>query len=412
MTSVKISTTEELLAVLPHQLGYRLSDCVAVLMVSDKVVGPVARTDLPDERDVEEAAANVLDSLLRVEPQLAMLVGYESVPGESRSLMRALHEGLLDAGVALIDHVTVRDGRWWGACCRPDDTLDGLRLEHLAGHPMADDASVPAVAEFIARGSAPLSGRSAAGDLVREDPACSGGVGDELARLWEEFCRHIDPGNLLNAGDEADEDEYEYDEEDEDDFDDDDDFAEEREQARLALLGQVVASISVQTQQVQRVPELWARVLASPGERGDVFEVSDVEVARMVRSLVNRTWRDALIAWVSPVMFPLDKVDDESNALLRTHAPLGPVTTQQASQVALRRLLQLARRVPDAWSHEAAAICTMAACVAWGIGNGSTAGDAVARALRVDPDYRLATYLGRMIEFQMRPRHAWADVAA
>ncbi len=67
MTSVKISTTEELLAVLPHQLGYRLADCVAILMVTDKIVGPVARTDLPDEGDVEEAAANVLDSLLRVE---------------------------------------------------------------------------------------------------------------------------------------------------------------------------------------------------------------------------------------------------------------------------------------------------------------------------------------------------------
>ncbi len=198
---------------------------------------------------------------------------------------------------------------------------------------------------------------------------------------------------------------------DEDD-DLDDDFAQEREQARLALLGQVIARISEQAQQAQRVPELWARVLAPPGERGDVFEVSDAEVARMVRSLVNKAWRDALIAWLSPVMFPLDKVDDDSNALLHSHATTGPATTQVASEVALRRLLQLARRVPDAWSHEAAAICTMAACVAWGIGNGSTAGDAVTRALRVDPDYRLAKYLGRMIEFQMRPRHAWTDVAA
>ncbi|MFC7488345.1 DUF4192 family protein [Knoellia sp. CPCC 206453] len=430
MTSVKISTTEELLAVLPHQLGYRLHDCVAILMVTDKIVGPVARTDLPDERDVMEAAANVLDSLLRVEPQLAMLVGYESVPGESRSLMHALHDGLLDAGVALIDHVTVRDGRWWGACCRPGDTLDGLRPEHLKGHPMADDASVPAVAEFIARGSAPLSDRTAAGALVQEDPVLSGGVGDELAKLWEEFCRQIDPENLLNAGDDDDHDKDEdeddctgccepgtcswcdsWDESDEQD-DDDDDLAEEREQARLALLGQVIARISEQSQQAQRVPELWARVLAPPGERGDVFEVSDVQVARMVRSLVNRAWRDALIAWLSPVMFPLDKVDDDSNALLRSHVPTGPATTQVASQVALRRLLQLARRVPDTWSHEAAAICTMAACVAWGIGNGSTAGDAVTRALRVDPDYRLAKYLGRMIEFQMRPRHLWTDVAA
>lgn len=422
MTSVKISTTEELLAVLPHQLGYRLADCVAILMVTDKIVGPVARTDLPDERDVRETAANVLESLLRVGPQLAMLVGYESVPGESRSLMSALHVGLRRAGVGLIDHVTVHDGRWWGACCRPGDTLDGLRLEHLRGHPMADESAVPAVAEFIARGSAPLSDRSAAGALVQEDPSRSGGVADELARLWEEFCRQIDPENLLDA-DVCDEDE------DEDecagccephtcswcdswDEDEDEDLDGAGSSARLALLGRVIASISEQSQQVRRVPELWARVLAPPGERGDAFEVSDVELAHMVRSLVNKSWRDALVAWMSPVMFPLDKVDDESNALLRRQVPTGPATTLEASQVALRRLLGLARRVPDEWSHEAAAICTIAACVAWGIGNGSTSGDAVTRALRVDPDYRLAKYLDRMIEFQMRPRHAWADVAA
>ena len=34
------------------------------------------------------------------------------------------------------------------------------------------------------------------------------------------------------------------------------------------------------------------------------------------------------------------------------------------------------------------------------------------RALRLEPDYTLARYLGRMIELQLRPRHAWADVEA
>ncbi|EAP98615.1 hypothetical protein JNB_00565 [Janibacter sp. HTCC2649] len=408
MTSLKISTTEELLAVLPYQLGYQLADCVAIMMVTDNVIGPIARTDLTDERDVKDAAATVLESLLRVEPQLAMLVGFESVPGESRSLMSALHAGLLRAGVGIIDHVTVRDGRWWGACCRPEESLDGLRPEHVRGHPIADAAAVPAVAEYIAKGSAPLADRAAAGALVQEDPALSGGVADELATLWDEFCRQIDPDNLLDAGDGVDE----WEESDDDDDDDDDDLDEAESYARLALLGRVIASISDQSQQVQRVPELWARVLAPPGERGDAFEMSDGELAHLVRSLVNKSWRDALVAWLSPVMFPLDKVDDESNALLLSHVPTGPATTQEASQVALRRLLVLARRVPDVWSHEAAAICTIAACVAWGIGNGSTAGDAVTRALRVDPDYRLARYLGRMIDHQMRPRHAWADVAA
>lgn len=415
MTSVKISTTDELLAVLPHQLGYHLEDCVAILMVTDKIVGPVARTDLPPEHEAKPTAEHLLESLLRVEPQLAMLVGYESVPGETRPLMQALHHGLRRAGVGIIDHVVVRDGRWWGACCRPAESLDGVRPEHLEGHPMADDSAVPAVAEFIARGSAPLAGRQAVSELVAEDPSASAAVGEELAALWEVFCRQIDPEHVLETD--------VVDEEDEcdgycepgtcswcDALDEDRGLDEEGEQARRALLADVIARIGDVMRKPERVPELWGRVLAPPGERGDVFQVSDEELARVALSLADKAWRDALIAWMSPVMFPLDKVDDVSAELLRTHVPSGPAVTAEQSQVVLRRLLQLSRRVPDAWSHEAAAICTVSACVAWGIGNGSTAGDAVTRALRVEPDYTLAGYLGQMIEHQMRPRHQWSDV--
>lgn len=387
MTSVKISTTEELLAVLPHQLGYQLTDSVAILMVTDKIVGPVARTDIPDERDVEDAAADVLASLLRVQPQSAMLVGYESVPGESRSLMHALHAGLRRADVGIIDHVTVRDGRWWGWCCRPGDSLDGVLREHLDGHPMADDAAVPAVAEFIARGSAPLPGRGALHDLVAEDPLLSDGVGDALENLWDEVVTRIDPEGVLEVP------------------------AIDVEELGLAAdVADARARAADWIGRVDRAPRLWARVLAPEGERGDTFEVSDDDVALMVRSLVNKAWRDSLIAWLCPVMFPLDMVDEASLELLVAAAPGGPATSRERSETVLRRLLQLARRVPDEWSRETAAICTVCACVAWGIGNGSTAGDAVTRALRAEPGYTLASYLARMVEYQLRPQHQWSDV--
>lgn len=389
MTSVKISTTEELLAVLPHQLGYHVSDSVAVLMVTDKIVGPVARTDIPDERDVREASTNVLASLLRVQPQLAMLVGYESVPGESRSMMHALHAGLRRADVGIIDHVTVRDGRWWGWCCRPQDQLDGLLPDHLDGHPMAEEAAVPAVAEFIARGSAPLPGRGALHDLVTEDPLASGGVGDALEDLWDDVVHRIDPEGVMEVP-----------LDDVEDLGLVDDVADARARAARWI------------DDVDRATEVWARVLAPEGERGDAFEVSDTEVARAVRSLVNKGWRDALISWMSPVMFPLDLVDDGSQVLLVAAAPHGPATSSEQSETVLRRLLSLARRVPDEWSHEAAAICTVTACVAWGVGNGSTAGDAVTRALRAEPGYTLAGYVVRMVDHQLRPRHQWSDVEA
>lgn len=389
MTSVKISTTDELLAILPHQCGHHLADSVAILMVTDKIVGPIARTDIPPERDVKEVAADVLASLLRVEPQLAMLVGYESMAGESRSLMHALHAGLRRANVGIIDHVTVRDGRWWGWCCRPEDQLDGLKREHLDGHALADEAAVPAVAEFIARGSSPLPTRAAVGDLVTEDSSLSGGVGAELDRLWELLAHEVDPTGALEIHPEDVEEQG---------------IADEIIDARA----RVAESIA----QIDRAAEVWGRVLAPDGDRGDTFDVSDVDVARAVRSLANKPWRDALISWMSPVMFPLDQVDDASGALLAEVATAGPATTSERSKAALRRLLQLARRVPDEWANETAAICTVVACVAWGVGSGSTAGDALTRALGVQPEYVLAGYVSRMVEFQLRPRHEWSDVGA
>ena len=375
MTTVKVSTTDEMLALLPHQVGHRISRSLTVSVVSGGLLGPVARIDLPPERDVRATARLLLESLLRVQPQSALLVGHESVPGESRSLLQAVHRGLRSAGVGIIDHVVVRDGRWWGWCCRPADELDGLLPDHVDGHPVPDDFEVPAVAELIVRGSAPLASRDEVGALVEEDPARSAGVGRELERLVE-----VGAGSTLGSGDGDTGDEGEGDGRD--------------------------------PRRSERVPELWARMLDPGEDRGDGLAPSDDELARMVRSLADKAWRDALVAWMSPVMFPLDQVDDDSTDLLRRHVTTGPVTTSEHSELVLRRLLALTTRVPDTWPAEAAGVCTVAGCVAWGVGNGSTAGDAVERALRVHPGYTLAGYLGRMVEHQLRPRHRWGEVAA
>ncbi|KGN41774.1 hypothetical protein N801_04405 [Knoellia aerolata DSM 18566] len=351
---MKITTTGEFLAVLPHQLGHQLEDCVVVAMVRDKVLGPVARTDLPCERDAPALAAQFLASLLRVEPELALIVGYETVPGASRTVRHRLHAGLRRAGVGIIDHVVVRDDSWWGACCRPSPrSLDGLVPGHLTGHALPDPSRVAAVAELVVNGSAPLASRDEVSALVAEDRAASAGVREALDRLDGACADTVDP-----------------------------------------------------------VPDLWARVLAPEGTRGERFEATDDEVARMLHSLRDKQWRDALVACMSAVMFPLDLVDDASSMLLAAAAPAGPVRSATWSRAVLQRLLSLTRRVPDGCAQDAAAICTVTACVAWGIGNGSTAGDAVDRALWVRPGYTLAEYLGRLIEFQVRPRRQWSDVAA
>ena len=68
----------------------------------------------------------------------------------------------------------------------------------------------------------------------------------------------------------------------------------------------------------------------------------------------------------------------------------------------LHRLLALCRSVPDECPDEAAAVCTVAAHVAWVGGDGAIARAAVERALRLAPDYRLAQLLEALIDAGMR----------
>jgi hypothetical protein len=78
----------------------------------------------------------------------------------------------------------------------------------------------------------------------------------------------------------------------------------------------------------------------------------------------------------------------------------GPLSVERDDL--LHRLLALCRSVPDECPHEAAAVCTVAAHLAWVGGDGAIARAAVERALRLAPDYRLAQLLGRLVEVGLR----------
>ncbi|HEU5241478.1 MAG TPA: DUF4192 family protein, partial [Ornithinibacter sp.] len=68
----------------------------------------------------------------------------------------------------------------------------------------------------------------------------------------------------------------------------------------------------------------------------------------------------------------------------------------------LERLLVLCRSLPDECPAEAAAVCTVAAHVAWVEGDGALARAAIDRALRLVPDYRLALLLERLVDAGLR----------
>jgi hypothetical protein len=166
---------------------------------------------------------------------------------------------------------------------------------------------------------------------------------------------------------------------------------------------------------------------------GPIRHLTPIEVARLAVSLDDRGWRDGLVSWMSPDALPADALDEDTVRALRERLGTPPGwgrAPRRARSVGARldrvspssgtapspsqedverrdrtvhRLLELCRAVPDACPVEAAGVCTVAACVAWGQGDGAVARDAVERALRLHPDYRLARLLHRLLDAGLRP---------
>ena len=187
---------------------------------------------------------------------------------------------------------------------------------------------------------------------------------------------------------------------------------------RCLGVARAVASRARMPRGRRRSVAAWKAVL-DPGEAGrrppDRRAVADLALG-----LADITWRDGLIAWLVPSVLPTGSIDARVMAMLRAALPtwggmgLGPqpralrVVAGAGTALAgerddlLHRLLALCRSVPDECPHEAAAVCTVAAHVAWVGGDGAIARAAVERALRLEPDYRLAQLLVRLVEIGLR----------
>ena len=245
----------------------------------------------------------------------------------------------------------VRDGRRYSPICsEPCCPPEGVALP--------DPADVPGVAEYVALGRSPLRSRGAVEELVAPEP-------------W-----------------------------------------------RCFGVEKAVDSRSRMPRGRRRSVAAWKAVL-DPGEAGrrppDRRAVADLALG-----LADITWRDGLIAWLVPSVLPTGSIDARVMAMLRAALPtwggmgLGPqpralrVVAGAGTALAgerddlLHRLLALCRSVPDECPDEAAAVCTVAAHVAWVDGDGAIARAAVDRALRLAPDYRLAQLLERLIETGLR----------
>ena len=124
--STRPVTTLDLIALIPHLLGFQPTESVAVLPLHGSRVGQGIAVDYDhgsiaasDSPEIRRAMAALLDR----EPTAAILISYEMVTDDSAGLSSTLAAILSDAGLDLVERVIVTPTHWRHfdcACCPPE----------------------------------------------------------------------------------------------------------------------------------------------------------------------------------------------------------------------------------------------------------------------------------------------------
>jgi len=122
-------------------------------------------------------------------------------------------------------------------------------------------------------------------------------------------------------------------------------------------------------------------------------------------SLQDIEIRDGLVAWLAPGTLNINELGEQVQELIRgletsrgeEHFDPASAASQIAVQDALVRLCAM---LPDQVATPALSVL---ATFTWWRGDGALTRVALDRALRCDPDYRLALLLQRMVDLAIRP---------
>ena len=140
-------------------------------------------------------------------------------------------------------------------------------------------------------------------------------------------------------------------------------------------------------------------------------ELTPPELARLAVSLTDVDIRDALVAWICPGALTLDLVPevlreqmvDVLPAPLRPDAEPGLDPAEHAARCQRLRAPAGRECAPRFPRPGRVAPLTVLASFTWWRGDGALTRIALERALAVDPDYRLARLLERMVDLAIRP---------
>jgi hypothetical protein len=350
MTSItRIRSLDELISFIPHVLGHHPSDCLVLMATSANSHFAAARVPFVDD---DTGAALADDHVVTRASHALRTFSAHGADGvyAVAFVARARAVRVLDQVVAAADSAGLRakdvaivdNGRRF-------TPLSPDVRERVDGIPLQQDGLSDCALLHVVEGSDPLPDRRSLRALVLPD-------------------------------------------------------VEESAKVRVVLEAFAERDAAVQTPSNGRVPaparhgRLWAAVLGSGVRAAPVSDLSDEQVAGLVRSLSDVNWRDAIIACLLPGTLELADLPPRARRAARKWF----TADCDEPRLVLHRLLALARRAPDDVAVSAG-LCALVGCVAWNLGDGAIAGDAIGRALRIDPGHRLALLLAQVIDNGIRP---------
>lgn len=380
-TTLRARTPGDLLVLLPYLLGYHPRRSVVVAVMHGRRLGMVQRMDLSERPDHCAAIADQVLAVVGREGGEALLVaGYEDEPGSSRALRAAVVRAARRDRLPVFRDLVARDGRWYDESETPypdSAPADGL--------PLPPVEEVPAVADLVRRGVAPMADRESF--VAQTLPPPSDGY--RAAGVAEQVVRRL-------------------------------------ERARDGE-GPEWPSPAATTR-------VWRSILDPDPDAVPVADLPDAALAVAVASLADVRWRDALLAALGPGTMPTTALhgvamsqareataacpwaaggpEEDEGGPARPDGPAGsdasdvPDDEERASVLAvLGRLGELVGLVPE---EAAPPVLTTIAHLAWWSGDGTLAGECLERALEIDPGYRLADLMHRLLSCGIRLR-GWAD---
>ncbi len=343
METITVRGTAEIIATLPYQLGYRPVGSLVLIGLRRGQVGVVQRVDLPSSAcspTVQEASLGLLEcvgAMARAEATAVLVFAFEEHDGQGLTLVAAATAVLEHAGLDLLDTIVVRGMRWWSVPANDPAPPAGDPGSEV---PRPED--VPAVAALVLRGKGALVDRAAVRDLVAP---VEGRRAERTAALLADHLESGPDGPV-----------------------------------RVPTAAHAAAL---------------TRILAAGAGRSDP---APADVARLAWSLLDRDWRDGIIAHLNPGSLALQMLP------LRVVNRVAGLALPGTDDSRLDGWLAACRLLPDGGGPAVASMLAVAAHLSWWTGDGALAGDAVERALRVDPGHRLGRLLARVCEQGIPPR--------